>query len=101
LPEHCVAPGAQTPEQFPLTQAWLLHGVPFCQVPEPSQVWGVWPLHCLAPTVHSPHTPVLQLVAHAEPLCHAPFESHVCGVRPLHRFVPGAHTPVHDPPTHA
>jgi hypothetical protein len=78
-----------------------VHALPFCQFPAPSQVWGVWPLHCFAPGVHSPQTPTVQWVAQAIPLCHAPVESQVCGVRPLHCFVPGAQTPVHDPPTQA
>jgi hypothetical protein len=38
LPEHCVAPGAHTPVQLPLTHAWFEHAAPFCQFPPPSQV---------------------------------------------------------------
>jgi hypothetical protein len=38
-------PGTHTPVHEPLTQAWLVHAVPFCQVPVDEQVCGCWPLH--------------------------------------------------------
>jgi hypothetical protein len=31
-----------------------VHAVPLTHCPVPSQVWGVLPLHCLAPGLHTP-----------------------------------------------
>jgi hypothetical protein len=50
--EHFVAPGAQTPEHAPETQAWFEHAVPSRQLPDASQLCGVCPLHWLVPVVH-------------------------------------------------
>jgi len=59
LPEHCVAPGVQTPEQTPLTHAWLLQVAGEPHMPLGPHVWtAVTVEHSVAPGVHDPtHAP--------------------------------------------
>jgi hypothetical protein len=45
LPEHCTAPGVQTPVQAPLTHAWLLHATAVPQAPAAVQVSTPLPEH--------------------------------------------------------
>ena len=52
LPEHCVAPGAQTPVHAPLTQAWLVQATAGPRCRSASQVCTPLPEHCVAPGVH-------------------------------------------------
>ncbi len=60
LPEHCVAPGVQTPVHWPALQTKEQLD-PLCQVPVASQVSGKSPLHWRAPGVQLPtHLPPLQ-----------------------------------------
>ena len=47
LPEHCTAPGVQTPVHAPLTHAWLLHATAVPQVPLALHVWTPLPEHCV------------------------------------------------------
>jgi hypothetical protein len=76
--------------------------VPFTQVPLPSQLCGVRPVHCLAPGLHVPeHDPPLQTLAHAAPLTQLPVASQLWGVSPLQRLLVGVQLPVHEPPTQA
>ena len=59
LPEHCFAPGAQTPVHVPLTHAWFVHAVAPCHTPLASHVWGVLPEHCVALGAQTPvHAPL-------------------------------------------
>ena len=85
MPEQRVAAGAQTPVHEPLTHAWLVQLASSIQLPVPSQVCGVWPLHCLAPGEHVPeHAPPLHTLGQGASLCQVPVELHSCGVAPLH-----------------
>jgi hypothetical protein len=91
-----------TPLHAPDTQAWFEQAVVSSQLPVPSQVCGVWPLHCFAPGLHVPEqAPPMQTFVHAVPLCQTPLALHVCGVVPLHCLAPGEQTPVQAPETHA
>jgi hypothetical protein len=45
LPEHLVAPGAQTPWHVPLTQAWLVQATALLQLPVASHVCVPLPVH--------------------------------------------------------
>jgi hypothetical protein len=55
----------------------LLHVSSFCHVPEPSQVCGVWPLHCLAPGLQLPeHAPPLHTLVQGVSLTQPPVLLH-------------------------
>ena len=59
VPEHCVAPGLQTPEHFPAAQT-KGQGCPSTHLPA-WQVCGVRLLHCTLPSEHEPaHSPIEQ-----------------------------------------
>lgn len=54
VPLHCTAPGEQTPEQAPLTQAWFTQATGPPQLPEVSQVCTPLPAHWTTPGLHTP-----------------------------------------------
>ena len=104
-PEHCVAPGAQTPVQAPPTHAWLMQAA---AVPhEPVEVHVSTPLllgsHRVAPGTQTPPQLVpTQASAHVVGAAHSPLVVQVsCWVSLVHCVAPGAQTPVQAPPTHA
>jgi hypothetical protein len=62
LPEHCAAPGAQTPVQAPLTQAWLVHAAAVPHVPLAVHVWTPFPEQVVCPGAQTPvQTPLMQV----------------------------------------
>jgi hypothetical protein len=101
-PEHCTAPGTQTPPQAPPVHTnWHGWGLP--KWPVESQVSTPLFEHWVAPGVHVPvQLPAVQTLGHGAPLFpHVPEGEHFCGCCPLHCLSPGTQVPVHDPATHA
>ena len=54
LPEHCVAPGVQTPLHAPFTHAELAQACALDQEPVTSHVWTASPEQRVVPGVHVP-----------------------------------------------
>jgi hypothetical protein len=74
-----------------------------CQAPVLSQVCGCWPLHRVAPGVHTPvHEPDTHAwLVHADAVPHCPCELQVWTPLPEHLTAPGVHTPEQAPEMHA
>jgi hypothetical protein len=94
VPEHCVAPGLQTPLHFPALQT-KGQGWPSTHLPA-WQLCGVRLLHCTLPSEQEPaHDPWSQTNGHTAPaLVQVPSGLQVCGWLPLHCLESGTHTPV-------
>jgi hypothetical protein len=102
VPEHCVAPGAQVPEQVPDPVQTYGQVCVVVHWPEALQVCDAVPLQRVAPAVQTPvHAPLAQANWHAVD-CHWPLASQVSALVPVQRVEPGAHTPPQVPdPVHA
>jgi hypothetical protein len=62
----------------------------------PVQSCGMPALHCLAPSVHAPHSPPVQVPGGQVPESpHMPLGPQSWVVLPLQRFAPGVHSPEH------
>jgi hypothetical protein len=98
---HCAAPGVHTPEQAPLTHAWLVHVAGFPHWPLVLHVSTPLFEHCTAPGVHVPEQAPLThaWLVHVAGLPHWPLALHVSTPLFEHCTAPGVHA-THAPERH-
>jgi hypothetical protein len=79
MPEQVVAPGAHTPVQAPLWQAWFVHGAGALHVPSLAHVSTPFPEHWVDPGAHTPmHAPFEHAeFVHGIPASHVPLLAQV------------------------
>jgi hypothetical protein len=100
FPEHCVCPGAHTPEHTPPTHVWLLHAAGAPQLPVASQVSTPLPTQRTEPGKHATQVLLKQAgvpLEHVVCVCQVPVASQDWMSLPRHCVCPGAHTPAHAP----
>jgi hypothetical protein len=78
---------------------WCTHAEPLTQLPVMSQLWGVFPLHCVCPGAQMPVQAPIEHVMfmHGLGVPHIPMLLHWTTPLPEHFVSFTAHTPMHAP----